>query len=147
MTVRPFLLSVLCLGLVVGCSKPVTPDAMPNDSKTSTQTNPSGGEPSTGAATQGQPVAYVVKNSGIRCIAPPCPVYIARPVNDPNAEGIQIHELNFQDINPTEDKRAELVNQADTAPDGLKVEAVLEKRLKAGPAGDATVLRVKKVLP
>lgn len=148
MTVRPFLLSALCLGLVVGCSTPVSPDPMPTDSKPSMQqTNPSGGTPSTGAATQDQAVAYVVKNSGIRCIAPPCPVYIARPVNDPNAEGIKIHELNFQDINPTDDKRMELTSQADTSPDGLKVEAVLEKRLKAGPAGDATVLRVKKVLP
>ncbi|WP_407737392.1 DUF6748 domain-containing protein [Hyalangium sp.] len=122
---------------------------MPTDSKTPTQqTNPSGGTPSTGAATQGQqPVAYVVKNSGIRCIAAPCPTHIARPVNDPNAEGIQIHQIDFQDINPSDDKRAELMNQADGTPEGLKVEAVLEKKLKAGPAGDATVLRVKKVLP
>ncbi len=147
MLVRPFLLSVLCLGLVAGCSKPVTPDAMPNDSKTPTQqTNPSGGTPSTGAGQQGQPVAYVVKDSGIRCIAPPCPSHIAKPMNDPNAEGIKIHEIDFQDLNLSEENHAELMNKADTSPDGLKVEAVLEKKLKAGPAGDATVLRVKKVL-
>lgn len=142
MTIRPFLLSVLCLGLVVGCSKPVTPDAMPNDKTPTQPANPSDG---TGQQ-QGSPVAYVVKNSGIRCIAPPCPTYIARPASDPNAEGIQIHELDFQDIAPTQEKREELTNIADTSPDGLKVEAVLEKKLKAGPAGDATVLRVKKVL-
>ena len=35
---------------------------------------------------------------------------------------------------------------ADESPSGLKVEAVLETKLKAGPAGDATVLRVKKVV-
>jgi hypothetical protein len=142
MTIRPFLLSVLCLGLVVGCSKPVTQDTMPNDTTPTQPENPSTG---TGQQ-QGATVAYVVKNSGIRCIAPPCPTYIAKPANDPNAEGIQIHELDFQDLNPTEDKRAELTNVADTSPDGLKVEAVLEKKLKAGPAGDATVLRVKKVV-
>lgn len=120
---------------------------MPTDSKTPTQqTNPSGGTPTTGTAPQDQPVAYVVKNSGIRCIAAPCPTHIARPVNDPNAEGIKIHQIDFQDVNVTEDKRADLMNQADTSPDGLKVEAVLEKKLKAGPAGDATVLRVKKIL-
>lgn len=142
MTIRPFLLSVLCLGLVVGCSKPVTQDTMPTNPTPTQPENPSTG---TGQQ-QGAAVAYVVKNSGIRCIAPPCPTYIARPANDPSAEGIQIHELDFQDISPTEEKRAELTNVADTSPDGLKVEAVLEKKLKAGPAGDATVLRVKKVL-
>ncbi|WP_224247672.1 DUF6748 domain-containing protein [Hyalangium gracile] len=147
MTVRPFLLSVLCLGLMVGCSKPVTPDAMPNEPKTPTQPeNPSGGTPSTGTGQQAQPAAYVVKNSGIRCIAPPCPTHIATPVGVANAEGIQIHEIDFQDINPSQEKREELMNVADTSPDGLKVEAVLEKKLKAGPAGDATVLRVKKVV-
>ncbi|WP_224369091.1 DUF6748 domain-containing protein [Hyalangium versicolor] len=142
MTIRPFLLSVLCLGLVVGCSKPVTPDPMPTD-----KTTPQPETPTTGAGQQqGTPVAYVVKNSGIRCIAPPCPTHIATPVNDANAEGIKIHEIDFQDIAPSEEKREALMNQADTSPDGLKVEAVLEKKLKAGPAGDATVLRVKKVL-
>ena len=146
MTVRPFLLSVLCLGLMAGCSKPVTPDPMPTDSKPSQPTNPSGGTPSTGAAPQGQTVTYIVKNSGIRCIAAPCPTHIARNVNDPGADGIQIHEIDFQDINPSDDQRAQFMEKADGTPEGLKVEAVLEKKLKAGPAGDATVLRVKKVL-
>jgi hypothetical protein len=117
---------------------------MPNDSKTPTQQPSSGGTPNTGAA---QTVTYIVKNSGIRCIAPPCPAYIAKPANDPNAEGIQIHEIDLQDLNLSEEKRTELINRADTSPDGLKVEAVLEKKLKAGPAGDATVLRVKKTVP
>jgi hypothetical protein len=115
---------------------------MPTDSKTASQTTPT-----SGTGQQSQAVAYVVKNSGIRCIAAPCPTHIAKPLNDPNAEGIQIHQIDFQDINPSDEQREQLMSKADESPDGLKVEAVLEKKLKAGPAGDATVLRVKKVLP
>ncbi len=133
MNIRRFLLCVLCLGLVAGCSKPITPDPMPDNSN-----------PSTGAI-QGQQ-AYTVKNSGIRCIAPPCPTHLAVPVSNPNADPIQIHEIDFQDLNPSEAQREELQRKADETPEGLKVEAVLEKKPNAGPAGDATVLRVKKVL-
>lgn len=146
MNLRPLLLCMLCLGLVAGCSKPPSPEPIPDGSKTPTQPeSPSGGTPSTEAG-QGQTVIYIVKNSGIRCIAAPCPTHIAKPADKPDAEGIQIHELDFQDLNPSEEKREELRRKADESPEGLKVEAVLEKKLKAGPAGDATVLRVKKVL-
>jgi len=141
MNVRRFLLCTLCLGLAAGCSKPITPDPMPDNSNPPAQTE----KPSTTG--QGQPVAYTVKNSGIRCFAPPCPTHVATLVNDPSAEPIQIHEIDFQDLNPSEDQREQLMRKADETPEGLKVEAVLEKKLKAGPAGDATVLRVKKVLP
>ena len=133
MNVRRFLLCVLFLGLAAGCSKPITPDPMPDNSN-----------PSTGAI-QGQQ-AYIVKNSGVRCIAPPCPTHLAVPVSNPNADAIQIHEIDFQDINPSDEQRAALMQKADGTPEGLKVEAVLEKKPNAGPSGDATVLRVKKVL-
>lgn len=146
MTVRPLLLCVLSLGLMAGCSKPITSEPMPDNSQSPAQpTAPSGGSPSTETG-KGQPVAYVVKNSGIRCIAPPCPTHIAKPVNDPNAEGIQIHEIDFEESGLAEDKREEAMRRADESAEGLKVEAVLDKRLKAGPAGDATVLKVKKLL-
>jgi hypothetical protein len=145
-TVRPLLLSVLCLGLVAGCSKPISSDPMPeNPQTTPTQpATPSGDTPSTEAAPK-QSGTYIVKNSGIRCIAPPCPTHIATPVGNPDAEGIKIHEIDFQDLNPSQEKREELMRKADESPEGLKVEAVLETKLKAGPAGDATVLRVKKI--
>jgi hypothetical protein len=148
MNFRLLSLCVVCLGLVAGCAKQSSsPEAPMSDPSQPTQTDsPSGGTPITGAAGQGEAVVYTVRNSGIRCIAPPCPTHVAVPVNDPNAEGIQIHEIDFQDMNPTEEKREEYMGKADTAPEGLKVEAVLEKKLNAGPAGDATVLRVKKVL-
>jgi hypothetical protein len=114
---------------------------MPDNSKPSAQPE----NPSTGAG-QGQQAAYTVRNSGIRCFAPPCPTHLAVPVSNPDAEAIQIHEIDFQDVNPSEDQRVEFMRKADETPEGLKVEAVLEKMPNAGPAGDATVLRVKKVL-
>ncbi|MBN1204220.1 MAG: hypothetical protein JXB05_04780 [Myxococcaceae bacterium] len=146
MNPRPLLLSALCLGLVAGCSKPITQDPMSDNSTTSTQTeSPSGGTPSAEAG-KGQPVAYIVKNSGIRCIAPPCPTHLAVPVNNPTADAIQIHEIDFEELGLTEEKREDAMRKADESPEGLKVEAVLETRVKAGPAGDATVLKVKKLL-
>ncbi len=142
MNLRPLTLCVLFLGLVAGCSKPITQDPMPDNSKT-TPTQPE--TPSTGAS-QGQPVTYTVRNSGVRCIAAPCPTHRAQPVSPPDAEEILIHEIDFQDINPSEEQRTALMEKADGTPEGLKVEAVLVTKPKAGPAGDATVLRVKKVL-
>jgi hypothetical protein len=141
MNLRPVTLCVLFLGLAAGCSKPITQDPMPDNSNPPTQPD----NPSTGAG-QGKLEGYVVRNSGIRCIAPPCPTHLAQPVSNPDGDAIQIHEIDFQDINPSEEQRTELMRKADEAPEGLKVEAVLETKLKAGPAGDATVLRVKKVL-
>lgn len=141
MNVRRFLLCLLCLGLAAGCSKPITPDPMTDNSNPPGQTQ----NPATGTG-QAKAVAYIVKNSGIRCFAPPCPTHVATPVNDPSAEPIQIHEIDFQDLNPSEDQREQHMRKADETPEGLKVEAVLEKQANAGPAGDATVLRVKKVL-
>jgi hypothetical protein len=141
MNLRPLKLCVLFLGLVAGCSKPITQDPMPDNSNPPTQPE----TPSTGAG-QGQPATYTVRNSGIRCIAPPCPTHLAQPASNPDGDAIQIHEIDFQDINPSEAQRTELMRKADEEPQGLKVEAVLVTQPKAGPAGDATVLRVKKVL-
>jgi hypothetical protein len=142
MNVRRFLLCVLCLGLAAGCSKPITADPMPDNSNPPAQSE----NPSTGTEQGQQQAAYIVKNSGIRCIAPPCPTHLATPVSNPEADAIQIHEIDFQDLNASEEQRMELMRKADETPEGLKVEAVLVKQPNAGPSGDATVLRVKKVL-
>jgi hypothetical protein len=148
MNLRLLPLCMLCLGLVAGCAKqsPTPEDGVPDSSKPTQSDSPSGGTPSAEAAGQGQPVAYVVRNSGIRCIAPPCPTHLAVPVSNPNAEPIQIHEIDFGALGLTQDKMEEAMRKADESPDGLKVEALIEKQANAGPAGDATVLRVKKVL-
>ncbi|MDY7230214.1 DUF6748 domain-containing protein [Hyalangium rubrum] len=148
MNVRLLSLSVLCLGLVAGCAKQSpTPEApLPDTAQPAQPANPSGAASTSEAAGQGQPVAYVVRNSGIRCIAPPCATHLAVPVANPSADAIQIHEIDLSALNPSQERQEELMRTADESPDGLKVEAVLDKQLKAGPAGDATVLRVKKVL-
>jgi hypothetical protein len=148
MNLRLLSLCMLCLGLMAGCAKqtPTPEDGVTDPSKPTQTDSPSGGTPSTGAAGQGQPVAYMVRNSGIRCIAPPCPTHLAVPVSNPNADAIQIHELDFEALNPSQEKREEFMRKADESPDGLRVEAVIEKKANAGPAGEATILRVKKVL-
>jgi hypothetical protein len=150
MILRPLLLSALCLGLVAGCAKqsPAPENTMPpTDSKTPTQPETPSGGTTNGAGAQGQPEAYIIRNSGIRCIAPPCPTHLAVPVANPGQDAIQIHEIDFSAMNPSEEKREEYMAKADTDPNGLKVEAVLDKQTNAGPAGDATVLRVRKILP
>jgi hypothetical protein len=148
MLLRPLMLSVLCLGLLAGCANqsPSPENAMPDNSTTPKQPAGSSDGTTTGAG-QGQPVAYIVRNSGIRCIAPPCPTYLAVPVVNPGPDAIQIHEIDFSALNPSEEKFQEYMGKADGDPNGLKVEAVLETQVNAGPAGDATVLKVSKVLP
>jgi hypothetical protein len=91
-------------------------------------------------------VAYTVKNNESRCSAPPCPTYVAISLNDPSAKPIPIHVIDFQDVDIPQPKREEYMSKADTSPEGLKVEAVPQRQQNADPGGDATVLRVKKVL-
>jgi hypothetical protein len=150
MNLRVLSLCVVCLGLVAGCAKQSpSPEApMPDSTKSPQPESPSGGTPDPQAAGggQGQPVAYTVRNSGIRCIAPPCPTHLAVPVSNPGADAIQIHEIDFSSLNPSQEKQEEFMRKADESPEGLRVEAVLDKNPNAGPAGEATVLRVKKVL-
>ena len=148
MNLRLLPLCVLCLGLVAGCAKqsPTPEEPMTQPSKPTQTDSPSGGTPGTQAAGQGQPEAYVIRNSGIRCIAPPCPTHLAQPVANPGGDAIQIHEIDFGALGLTQDKMEEFMRRADESPEGLKVEALIDKQLNAGPAGDATVLRVKKVL-
>lgn len=147
MNLRLLPLCMMCLSLVAGCSKQSpTPEEPMNPPSKPTQTDsPSGGTPGTTQAA-GQPEAYVVRNSGIRCIAPPCPTHLAQPVANPGADAIQIHEIDFGALGLTQDKLDEFMRKVDETPEGLKVEALIDKQPNAGPAGDATVLRVKKVL-
>jgi len=148
MNLRLLPLCVLCLGLMAGCAKqsPTPEEPMTQPSKPTQTDSPSGGTPGTQAAGQGQPEAYVIRNSGIRCIAPPCPTHLAQPVANPGGDAIQIHEIDFGVLGLTQDKLEELMRRADESPEGLKVEALIDKQPNAGPAGDATVLRVKRVL-
>ncbi|QRK10660.1 hypothetical protein JQX13_11620 [Archangium violaceum] len=93
-----------------------------------------------------KPVVYLVKDSGVRCITAPCPSYIATPVDQPGAEGIQITDVDLSALGLPEDRRATLLESVQGRGAGLKVEATVDTVPKAGPGGAATVLRVKKVV-
>jgi hypothetical protein len=161
MTLRqPLLAAALAVSLLAGCSRNTsesrpaesggTPPSQMNPSANDTPTpapaaNPPGESPSGGtAANAGASVVYVVKDSGVRCIAPPCPAYIATRPDRPNEDGLQVTDIDLAALNLAEERRANLL-EATHSPTGLKVEATVVKVPKAGPAGDATVLRVTKL--
>ncbi|NMO23529.1 DUF6748 domain-containing protein, partial [Pyxidicoccus fallax] len=93
----------------------------------------------------GESAVYIVKDSGIRCIAPPCPSYTAARVDKPGADALLIHELDLSAVSGGSDERTNSLTMQTTQPEGLKVEATLDTRPNAGPAGAATVLRVNKL--
>jgi hypothetical protein len=160
MNIRPLLLAALSLGFAAGCSKPPSSSAPPPSEPGTaaapsearpTENAPPPGEPGTAAAPNaearpGTSTVYTVKDSGIRCIAPPCPQYLATPVNNPNAEPIQVHELELSAVSGGSDERAAELMQQATLADGIRLEGTLETRANAGPAGAATVLRAKRLL-
>ncbi|AGC41598.1 putative lipoprotein [Myxococcus stipitatus DSM 14675] len=164
MNVRPLLLAALALGFAAGCSKPSSTPPTPSnepgtpsagDSKQpSTPPAPSGdqsGTPvppspqgNTNEVKMGESTVYIVKDSGIRCIAPPCPSYNAFLADKPDMDAIPIHELDLSAVSGGSEQQLESLMQR-TVAGGLKIQGVLETRPKAGPAGDATVLRATKV--
>jgi hypothetical protein len=166
MTPRPsFLATTLVLGLLAGCSsntrapadpRPAesggTPTATgaeaPPPARPETPTAPSG-DSSGGTAAAGddnKPVVYIVKDSGVRCIAAPCPSLIARPADRPDADGIRITDLDLSALGLSEEQQGRIMENAMKGGPGIKVEATLGTVPHAGPAGAATVLRVNRVL-
>jgi len=159
---RLLLLAALVLGLASGCSKPPaatspspasengTPSlepavrAAPQDSEngTPTMTPP---PPHDSQPKPGESSVYIVKDSGIRCFAPPCPTYNAFPVDKPDAEPIPVHELELSAVTEGSNEKAESLIRKTVDGTGLKVQGTLETRPNAGPAGAATVLRASKV--
>ncbi|MFP2964064.1 DUF6748 domain-containing protein [Myxococcus sp. 1LA] len=159
---RTLVLAALVLGFASGCSKPPAATASPSASENGT---PSGG-PAVNAAPQdsengtptmnaptpndsqpkpGESAVYIVKDSGVRCFAPPCPSYNAFPVDKPDAEPIPVHELELSAVTQgSDEKMGELIRKTVDGT-GLRVQATLETRPNAGPAGAATVLRASKV--
>ncbi|NVJ09490.1 hypothetical protein HUW63_30220, partial [Myxococcus sp. AM001] len=94
---------------------------------------------------QGESTVYIVKDSGVRCFAPPCPTYNAFPVDAPDAEPIPVHELELSAVTKGSDAQMEALIRKTLDGTGLKVQGTLETRPNAGPAGAATVLRASKV--
>ena len=92
-----------------------------------------------------QATVYIVKDNGKRCFAAPCDHYDLFRADQPDVKLQSIHELDLTAITSDDTKRGDLVERA-YAPEGLKLEGSLAQRLKAGPAGDATVLRATRVI-
>ncbi|MDC0712408.1 hypothetical protein POL68_28350 [Stigmatella sp. ncwal1] len=144
MSTSPLLLSALCLGLVTGCARSASPESSPmTPSPKSSAPSESASEDSAGTA-QDKPQTYLVRDSGIRCFAPPCPSFLAVPAGKSDKEGIQIHEVDFSAVVATQEKKDDLMSAAGSK-SGLKVEAVISRLKNAGPGGDASVLNVRRV--
>jgi len=167
MNVRPLLLAALALGFAAGCSKPsASSSSLPPSSEPGTANQaepkpaaevaaPSGDQSGTpsqpvtppsnaGAPKAGESAVYIVRDSGVRCFAPPCPTYNAVLADKPDMDAIPIHELDLEAVTKGSDAAlASLMER--TRSTGLKVRGTLETRPKAGPAGDATVLRATQV--
>lgn len=164
---RPTLLastlaSTLALGLLAGCSsspRPASeaPSAESGGTPPSRVAAPAEAPPPPAApmddrsggtaAAADKPTVYVVQDSGMRCIAAPCPSLVARPAEGPpDAEGIPITDLDLSALGLSDEQKERVMANAQKGGPGLKVEASVVTRAKAGPAGAATVLRVNRVL-
>ena len=167
MNARSLILSaVLVLG-PVACSTPSSPTAQPSggdvsgaaapaDLKRTEGEAPSGAAnepgtaaptPSPGDATMTTSTVYIIKDNGKRCFAPPCDHYDLFAADAPDKKLQSIHEIDLSSITGGDsEKMGELLQRASKGGPGLKVEGSLDKRLKAGPAGDAIVLRATRVV-
>lgn len=92
-----------------------------------------------------QTTVYIIKDNGKRCFAPPCDHYDLFRADHPEVKVQSIHELDLSAVAGDDAKRDEWVQRTFSA-QGLKVEGALDKRLQAGPGGDATVLRASRVV-
>ncbi len=88
---------------------------------------------------------YIVKDSGVRCLTAPCPVYLALREDQPDDAGLKITDLDLNALQLDEAQRATLLKSTLRTGPGLKVEATVSTVPDAGPAGDATVLRISRV--
>lgn len=154
MHLRPLLLSAVALGLSAGCARPPASQGEPSNEPGTTAQVPAPqaaqqppsepGADEAAAPEQGQPAVYLVRISGVRCIAAPCPTHTATPVNNPDGDSIHVHELDFSALNLPEERVEALNRQMEQG--HVRLEATLGTRANAGPAGAATVLHAKRVV-
>ncbi|KFA94797.1 DUF6748 domain-containing protein [Archangium violaceum] len=157
---QPLLTAALALGLLAGCSKGNTPEtpraaesggtaSAPMDKPTTDKPapapeSPSGGTAAAPSAERG-PAVFFIRNSGVRCMTTPCPYFIATRPDRPGDEPIQVHEVDTAALGVSDEKRNSIMEAANGNP-GLKVEGTLDTVPNAGPAGAATVLRIRRVV-
>ncbi|WP_434346644.1 DUF6748 domain-containing protein [Myxococcus virescens] len=151
MNSRSLVLAALVLGFVSGCSKPPAATSSPPASENGLPSSENGTPTMTppprhdSQPKPGESAVYIVKDSGVRCFAPPCPTYNAFPVDKPDAEPIPVHELELSAVTKGSDEQTEALIRKTLDGTGLKIQGTLETRPNAGPAGAATVLRASKV--
>jgi hypothetical protein len=161
--------ATLTLSLLAGCSRNATPPPTAEPSGTTAQPmespeqkqpapadapveGPSGGTTDTApaytpsAALPQGPAIFLLKGSGVRCMTTPCPTHLVSFPDAPDREPLQIHEVDLSGLGFTEEKQAELMAAVDSG-QSVRVKASLSVRAKAGPAGDATVVRVLALVP
>ena len=157
----PLLTAALALGLLAGCSKGTTPSeppraaesggtpSAPMDKPTTDTPAPAPEAPSGGTAAapspERGPAVYFIRDSGVRCMTTPCPYFVATRPDRPNDEPLKVHEVDMAALNLSDEKR-NMVMEAAHGNAGLKVEATVDTVPNAGPAGAATVLRVRRVV-
>jgi hypothetical protein len=160
---HPLLTAALALGLLAGCSKGTTPPepsraaesggtpTAPMDNKPApaptpapAPESPSGGTAAAPSAERG-PAVFFIRDSGVRCITTPCPFFVATRPDRPGDEPLQVHEVDMAALGLSDEKRNSVM-EATHGNAGLKVEATVDTVPNAGPAGAATVLRVRKVV-
>ena len=93
-----------------------------------------------------QATVYIIKDNGKRCFAPPCDHYDLFDANKPDVKLQSFHEVDLSAVTGGDDTRQGELMQKAFSPGGLKLEGTLDKRLKAGPGGDAIVLRATRVI-
>ncbi|OJH41552.1 hypothetical protein [Cystobacter ferrugineus] len=93
-----------------------------------------------------EPVVYIVKDSGVRCITAPCPVYLALRADHPEEPGLKVTDLDLSALGLGDEQRSTLLKSTHKTGPGLKVEATVRTVPHAGPGGTATILHVSRVL-
>ena len=88
----------------------------------------------------GRPQALLLKDSGVRCITFPCPSYSVQAAGEQGSRAVHVLDLSALGSDAERERVQRGLEQ------GVRVEGTLAIRMRAGPAGDATVLRVTRLL-